>query len=334
MTRAETTPRRWLAPGAADVLGMAVVLAVLVGLFGLLSRNFLSVTTLRTVLNQVPDLTVVAVGMTLVLIAGGIDLSVGSVLALGGSVLGVAVADAGWPLPLAIAAALGTGALCGLVNGGVTVGFGLPSFLVTLGMLEMARGGAYLATDSQTKYLGAAVEGVARPIAGLGLTPAFLVALGVVAIGHLVLTRTVFGRKLVAIGTNESAVRLSGIDPRPTRVLVFVLSGLLAALGSVFQVARLSSSDPNGAVGMELSAIAAVVIGGTSLMGGRGSVIRSFLGVLIIAVLQSGLAQVGASEPTKRLITGLVIVLAVIADARRAAWTETLTRRLRGGFSR
>ena len=121
---------------------------------------------------------------------------------------------------------------------------------------------------------------------------------------------------MIAVGTNEEAVRLSGIDPRPIKDDVRAL-GLLAGLGAVFQMARISSADPNGGIGMELAAIAAVVIGGTSLMGGRGSVLRTFLGVLIIAVLRTGLAQIGASEPTKRLITGVVIVLAVVADVHR-----------------
>jgi ribose transport system permease protein len=306
--------------GLADVLGMIVVLVVLVVLFGTLSRNFLSAPTLRSVVNQVPDLTVVAVGMTLVLVAGGIDLSVGSVLALAGSVLGVVVVDKGGPLALGMLAAVGIGALCGLFNGLVTVTCSVPSFIVTLGMLEMARGAAYIATDSQTKYLGPSVEGLARPIAGLGVSPAFLVAAVVVLLGQALLTRTVAGRLMVAVGTNDEAVRLAGIDPRPTRLATFVISGVLAGVAAIFQVARLSSADPNGGIGLELAAIAAVVIGGTSLMGGRGSVVRSFLGVLIIAVLQTGLAQVGASEPAKRLITGAVIVLAVVFDVHRQQW--------------
>lgn len=121
----------------------------------------------------------------------------------------------------------------------------------------------------------------------------------------------------MAIGTNEQAVRLAGIDPRWSKVAVYALLGLLTGLGAVFYTSRLGSSDPNAGVGLELSAIAAVVIGGTSLMGGRGSVVNSFLGVLIIATLEAGLAQVGASEPVKRVVTGLVIIVAVILDAWR-----------------
>jgi ribose transport system permease protein len=140
----------------------------------------------------------------------------------------------------------------------------------------------------------------------------------VIVLAQLVLTRTVFGRYLIGIGTNEEAVRLAGIDPRPYKVLVFALMGLLAGLAALFQISRLEAADPNAGSGLELQVIAAVVIGGTSLMGGRGSVISTFFGVLIISVLAAGLAQIGASEPTKRIITGAVIVIAVVLDTYRS----------------
>jgi len=290
-----------------------------------LGEHFLARTTFTTLANQVPALTVVAVGMTLVLVVGGIDLSVGSVLAFCGSVLGVALVEWGWGLGPGAALTLAVGLGAGLVNGFVTVRWAIPSFIVTLGMLEIARGGAYLVTDSRALFVGAGVAGLGAPLPGVGLSPAFFLALLVVIAGQVVLARTVFGRYLVAIGTNEEAVRLSGIDPRPTKVAVFALAGLLSGLGGVFHVAYLETADPNAGIGLELSAIAAVVIGGTSLMGGRGSVVSSFLGVLIIGVLQAGLAQLGATEPTKRVVTGAVIVLAVIADAYRHHFTRRRT---------
>lgn len=308
--------RRWVA-GVLEYVGMLLVIALLVLIFSSLSERFFNVRTATTIANQIPDLTLVAVGMTFVLVIGGIDLSVGSVLALSAAVLGVAMVDWQWPLWAAALACLGAGLLCGLLNGAVIVGAGIPSFIVTLGMLEIARGGAYLVTDSQTKYIGAAVEPLATPLPAIGVSTAFVIAVLVVLAGQFVLNRMVFGRYCVAIGANERAVTMSGIDSRPTRITVFALSGLCAALGGVFHTARLASADPNAGVGLELAAIAAVVIGGTSLMGGRGSVTRTFLGVLIIAILQTGLAQIGASEPFKRLITGAVIVLAVVFDAWR-----------------
>ena len=171
--------------GLTDVLGMLIVLAGLVLLFGLLSRYFWTGQTLRTIVNQNPDLIVVSVGMTLVLVVGGIDLSVGSVLAFSGVVLGITLVDRGWPLGLAFAACLAVGGICGLINGLVSVLWSIPSFIVTLGMLEVARGAAYLVTSSETKYIGPRVEWIARPIPGVGVSPSFLIAIVLVVLGQL-----------------------------------------------------------------------------------------------------------------------------------------------------
>jgi len=298
----------------------AVLLGIWLGLvllFGALSQNFLSTRTFLTLANRIPSLAVISAGMTLVLIIGGIDLSVGSVLGFCGSVLGLALVSQHLPLWAGIILALGLGLAAGTLNGVISVLLGIPSFIVTLGMLEVARGLAYLTTHSQTKYMGSAVEGLSEPIGGLGVSSAFVLAVVVIVLAQILLSRTVFGRYVLAIGNNEQAVRFSGINPRPVKIAVFALLGLLSGLGGVFYTSRLGSADPNAGIGMELSAIAAVVIGGTSLMGGRGSVVASFLGVLIIATLEAGLAQVGVSEPAKRVITGLVIVVAVVLDAWR-----------------
>ncbi len=292
------------------------MLLLLVAGFGLATEHFFTITTLRTVANQVPDMLMVATGMTFVIIAGGIDLSVGSILALSGAVLGVALADWKLPLGLAVAATLATGTICGALNGLLVTTWALPSFIVTLGMLEVARGSAYLVTNSQTKYIGAVVEIVNTPVLA-GLTMPFVLAIAAVIAAQFVLARTVFGRHLVAVGANPQAAWLSGIDPRPVRFVTFLLAGLASALAAVAQSARLAAADPNAGAGLELQAIAAVVIGGTSLMGGRGSVVTTMLGVLIIAVLAAGLAQIGVQEPTRRLVTGAVIVVAAIVDYYR-----------------
>jgi ribose transport system permease protein len=275
---------------------------------------------LVSIANQIPDLTLIAVGMTWVLIVGGIDLSVGSVLALASAVLGTLMVDHGWSLWAAIPVCLLTGAACGSFSGAISIGFGIPSFIVTLGMLEIARGATKLITNSQTKYIGAAVEPIGEPIVGMMVSPAFLMAIGIVLAGQLVLSRTVFGRYCIAIGTNAEAVRMSGIHTKPYSIAVFVISGTLCAIAGLTQTSRLSAADPNAAIGIELAAIAACVIGGTSLMGGRGNVINSFLGVLIIAVLQTGLAQLGVSDSNKQIITGTVIIVAVLLDAIRSRW--------------
>lgn len=300
-----------------DFFGLLVALISLVVFFSVQSEYFWSVLTFTTLANQMPALLVIAVGMTFVLIIAGIDLSVGSVMALSGAVFGLLVVDMQLSLWMAGVLCLATGLLCGLFNGLVATRWAVPSFIVTLGMLEIARGGAYLVTDSQTKYVGSVVEAISAPLPVINLSPAWFVAVLVVLAGQLVLSRTVFGRYAIAVGTNEEAVRLSGIDVGRIKMAVFGIAGLLAGLGGLFHVGYLQSADPNAGIGLELSAIAAVVIGGTSLSGGKGSVINTFIGVLIIAVLQTGLAQIGASEPSKRVITGLVIIAAVIIDVYR-----------------
>lgn len=292
-------------------------LVLLIIIFGLASDNFFSIITLTTILNQLPALTVVTVGMTMVLIVGGIDLSVGSVMGFSAAVVGVAAVSWGLPLPIACLVGLGAGLMCGVVNGVLVSYLSLPSFIVTLGMLEMARGLAYMTTNSQTVYIGASIQKISLPLPMIGVSVALLVALSLVIVAQFILTRTVFGRFIIAIGTNEQAARMSGIDARPYRLFVLAISGALAGLGGIFNAAYLGSADPNAGIGLELSAIAAAVIGGTSLMGGRGSIIGAFAGVLIIAILQNGLAQIGVSEPAKRLITGAVIIVAVMIDRWR-----------------
>jgi len=304
------------AGGWRDFAGLAGALVALVAFFGLTTDHFLSVANMQTIANQIPSDLVIAVGMTFVLIAGGIDLSVGSELALSSALLGVALVSWGWPLPLALAAALAGGGICGTINAGIIAYGRVPSFIVTLSMLEMARGVTYLVTDSQTQYLGQNVERIAAQYS-FGLSWPIVIATAIAVAAHVVLQHMRFGRALLAMGQNEEAARLSGINTSRIRAVVFCLSGVLTGVAAILHTARLSAADPNAGIGLELDAIAAVVIGGTSLSGGRGSIVRSVIGVIIIAVLGSGLAQAGVQEPVKRVITGLVIVCAVILDQLR-----------------
>ena len=184
---ADELTRKRISKLLADYLGMAVALAVLLAIFGLTAENFFTLTTFRTIANQIPDTTIAAVGMTFVLIIAGIDLSVGSVLALSGAVLGVALVNWGWPLALAVPVCLLVGLACGAANGLVIIRWRLPSFIVTLGMLEAARGAAYLVTQSRTIYIGGPVEAITET-ALLGLSLPFVLALAVVAAGQLTLS--------------------------------------------------------------------------------------------------------------------------------------------------
>ena len=298
------------------VAGLLVALALMVGFFSWQSQYFFTSDTFVTIANDIPAVAVTAVGMTFVLIIAGIDLSVGSVMALAAAAAGIAMLQWNWSLLPATLLAMAVGVVVGAVNGAVTVAWRLPSFIVTLGMLEVARGGAYIATDSRTQYIGGKIDWLGKPVIA-GLSPAFFAAIAIVVIAQVVLTRTVFGRAMIGIGTNEEAMRLAGVDPRPIKIGVFAIAGLLAGLGGVFLSSRLEAADPNAGTGAELVVIASVVIGGTSLMGGRGSVASTFFGVLVISVLEAGLAQIGASEPTKRIITGCVIIVAVVFDTLR-----------------
>lgn len=305
-----------LHPALLDYLGLGGALIALVVFFSITTDYFFTVTTFRTIANQIPDAVIIATGMTLVLIIAGIDLSVGSVLALGGAVLGLALTAWGLPLLPAVILCVLVGMGCGAINGIMVARWRLPAFIVTLGMLEAARGGAYLVTGSKTHYIGASVEWInARTFMGLSLP--FLIAILVVIGGQILLSHTVLGRRMFAIGGNEESARLSGIPVGRVKALVYTLCGGLAALAAVIHCARLTAADPNAGAGYELQAIAAVVIGGTSLMGGRGSVINTFIGVMIIAVLENGLVQLGAQEPIKRLVTGAVIIVAVLLDYYR-----------------
>ena len=310
--------RRRLSLGLiTDQLGLIAVLALLIAGFAFTTPHFFTRDNFTTIFNQMPATVLCAVGMTYVLIIGGVDLSVGSVLGLSGGVVGVLMTGAHpQPLWIAVLAALGAGALCGLLNGLIVVTWSVPSFVVTLGMLEIARGATHWLTASRTAYIGSRAGTIADLSLG-GLSLPLYIALAAVIIGQFVLSRTVFGRYMIAVGTNEEAVRLSGISTRPVKTAVFVIAGLCAAAGAVMDVSRSQASNPNAGTGLELDVIAAVVIGGTSLMGGRGSVASSLLGVAIIAVLSSGLAARGVRDETKRLITGTVIVAAVILDYYR-----------------
>lgn len=318
---ATSTPAKWR-NWIADYLGLVIALGALILVFSLTTKHFFSPETFRTIANQIPAALLVATGMTFILIVAEIDLSVGSVLGLCGAIVGVALTQWQWSLWTTIPLCLLVGAACGWFNGAVSQRWRLPSFIVTLGMMEMARGGAHAVSKSQTQYIGSAIEGIAAT-GFFGFSLPFLLAMLVVVLAQILLSFAVLGRHMLAVGANEQATRLCGIEPRRIKLIVFVISGVLVALAAIIDTSRFQSANPNAGAGYELQAIAAVVIGGTSLLGGRGSVVRTFFGVLIIAVLNSGLAAVGAKDEIKRLVTGAVIVAAVIVDYYR----HRLTRR-------
>ena len=200
--------------GLSSYIGLLGALLAMIVLFSCLSTHFLSMNTFSTIANQIPDLIVMSVGMTFILIIAGIDLSVGSLLALAAAVVSVTYLNFHWTPWLAALSGIALATLVGALTGLITVAWRIPAFIVSLGVLEMARGAAYQLTDSRTAYIGSIYDYLADPIF-FGVSPSFIIAIVVIIVGHLVLTRTVFGRHLIGIGTNEEAVRLSGINPGP-----------------------------------------------------------------------------------------------------------------------
>ena len=294
------------------VLPLLLALAVIYGLMvGLTGR-----TNLRLILEQGAINIILGVGMTFVILTAGIDLSVGSVLALC-NVLFVVTATkmAGGQTPNAVVFLAATvvclfgGALCGWVNGAITVWGRVQSFVVTLGMFMAARGLAYVVSGGQPQRL--VCSGTIRYLAPIGL------AIGSVAVAHFVLSYTRVGRYMYAVGGNLEASRLSGVPVNRVRILAFAICGLCAALAGIVYWVRLSMGTYLAGETYELYAIAAVVIGGTSLMGGTGSVLGTLVGALIMAVLYNGLNSYGVDEMTQRIIIGSVIVAAALYDSMR-----------------
>jgi ribose transport system permease protein len=297
----------------ARQFGTLIGLAVLCAILWILTPYFFTVSNLLNIAEQTSINAIVAVGMTFVILSGGIDLSVGSIVALSGVVLGTAL-QSGQPMPAAILLALAVGLACGLVNGALVSWGGLPPFIVTLGTMSIARGAALLFTEG-------------RPVSGfdagfrmlatgrIGFIPApVIVTIIVYAIAHFVLTRTTFGRYVYAIGGNEEATRLSGVAIRFHKTMIYGVSGLMSAVAAVILTARLNSAQPIAGMMYELDAIAATVIGGTSLMGGEGSLGGTLVGALIMGVLRNGLNLLGVSSFLQQIVIGGVIVVAVLLD--------------------
>jgi ribose transport system permease protein len=290
----------------SGLLGLALVLWAL-------TPHFLTISNLLNIAEQATIIAIIAVGMTFVIITGGIDLSVGSVLAFAGVVM-ASVLHSGLPLPLALVVGLGAGLLCGLVNGLlITVGR-LPPFIATLGMMSVARGAALMFTE------GRPISGFSESFRSLATgevlrVPApVIIMIGVYVIAHFVLRRTKLGRYTYAIGGNEEAALLSGINVKLYKTMVYGLAGLLSGLAAILLTARLNSAQPIAGMSYELDAIAATVIGGTSLLGGEGTVVGTLIGALIMAVLRNGLNLLGVSSFIQQIVIGTVIIVAVLID--------------------
>ncbi|MEU6738999.1 ABC transporter permease [Streptosporangium sandarakinum] len=306
----------WLAEN-----GALVALVVLVVGLSLLSGDFLTVTNLLNVGVQAAVTAILAFGVTFVIITGGIDLSVGSVAALSAIVLAWLATDSGLPWPLAVLVALAVGLVCGLANAALIAYGKLPPFIATLAMLGIARGLALVISQGSPIALPDAVTHLGDTIGDyLPIPVLVMIAMGLIT--ALVLSRTYSGRAIYAIGGNEEAARLSGIKVDRQKLITYGLSGLFAAIAGIVLASRLASAQPQAASGYELDAIAAVVIGGASLSGGKGRAFGTFVGALILAVLRNGLNLLSVSAFWQQVVIGVVIALAVLSDTlRRKATT-------------
>ncbi|WP_286170210.1 ribose ABC transporter permease [Halocella sp. SP3-1] len=309
--------------------GMILVLIAISLFFIILTKGlFLESRNLINILRQISINAIIATGMTFVIITAGIDLSVGSIVALA-AVISTSIFHSGIALPvflliiIVVIVSMIIGSIAGGISGFSIVKFNVPPFISTLAMMTIARGLAFLYTNGRPvwglpkefNFLGRGY--VLKSLIGEVFPVPVLIMIIIMIIANIVLQHTKFGRYVYAIGDNEEAARLSGIKIKKIKLLVYVINGMLAALAGILLASRLASGQPNAGQSYELNAIAAVVIGGTSLMGGEGTIKGTFIGALIMGVLNNGLNLVGVGSYMQQVILGMVILMAVLLDQLR-----------------
>jgi ribose transport system permease protein len=323
---ATTTPKRAFVRGEAIQRVLAFgALIVLFIVFSAASPNFLTFTNITSILIATAVNGVLALGVTFVIITAGIDLSVGTVMTLSAVMTGVFITFWGFPVPVGVVAGILTGTVMGMVNGLVIARMKVPPFIATLGMLNIARGLALVISDSTPIYftdtpvfnqvaMGSALGAL---IPGLNIPNLVIVLFIAAIIASLILTKTVLGRYTFALGSNEEATRLSGVNVNRWKIAVYALAGAFSGLAGVMIAARLNSAQPALGFGYELDAIAAAVIGGTSLSGGEGSILGTIIGAFIISTLTNGLRIMSVPQEWQIVITGAIVILAVWLDILR-----------------
>lgn len=294
-------------PLTLPLVGLVVVSC----LMGLASDNFFSVSNIFNVLRQVSIVAVLAVGMTFVILTGGIDLSVGAVMALVGTLAAGLIVNSGLPAGVALPLGVGLGLLIGLANGFLVAWGRMPAIIVTLATMGMARGLALIYSG------GYPISGLPSWISwfGVGRIGIFpvpvLIMIVIYAIAWVVLQRTAFGRHVYALGGNELAAQLSGVKTRRVKLAVYGIAGLTSALAAMILTGRLMSGQPNAGVGFELDAIAAVVLGGAAISGGRGLILGTLIGAILLGILNNGLNLMGINPYLQDVIKGGIILLAI-----------------------
>jgi ribose transport system permease protein len=301
-----------------EIFGPLAAMLLVAALVAVTTPSFVNVGNFRNLILQVSIVAIVAVGSTVVIFVGGIDLSPGSAIALATVVFASAIKFWGVPFALAIIMVILIGAAIGLVNGLLTAYLRIPSFITTLAALSALRGVAFMFNNgSPVSQVSPWLEPIFYGTLFGAPLPLFYVVL-TYGIAFFALRYTSLGRSIYAVGGNANAARLSGIDVKRTQLYAFVIAGLCAAIGAILMAARLNSGSPNYGVGLELQAIAAAVIGGASLAGGRGNILNTLLGALTIVIVQNGLNLNAAPTSAQNLVIGAIIVAAVGIDMWRS----------------
>ena len=298
-------------------LGALVILLVF---FSITVPHFASTNNYIDILTATAVNGVLATGVTFVIITGGIDLSLGTAMTFTSVVMGLVSVNLGLPLPIGLLAAFAAGALVGLTNGFLIAKLKLPPFIATLGMLYVTLGMAQVLSDVHPIYFEATQPGfqkffMDKPI--VGIPNIVWVMLGGAAVAWILLNKTILGRYTFALGSNEEATRLSGVNTDRWKIIVYIVDGLFVGLAGIVIASRMNSAQPGLGMGYELDAIAAAVIGGTSLSGGEGSVVGTIIGAFLISTLRIGLSVAGVPDQWKSVITGLVVIGAVYLDIMR-----------------
>jgi len=298
--------------------GVIIALIVLIVFFSLTAENFLSSSNFINVARQVSIIAIMALGMTVVIIAGGIDLSVGSVMGLSGVFAAVLMMNYNLPVFVAGLGGVIVGGVLGLFNGTINAFFKVPSFIATLAMLSIARGIALLYTEAKPIYnLPDSFTNLGTGYVGHVPIPVIVMML-IFSLFYFLMRYTKIGRYAYSIGGNADVARLSGINVRRYMISFFVISGIMAGLAGVILAARMASGEPTAGVGYELDVIAAVVLGGTSLAGGRGSMLGTMAGAFVMGVLSNGLAMLNVPPFVQMILSGLIILLAVGIGMRKS----------------
>ncbi len=298
-------------------LGALVILLVF---FSLTVPHFASTNNYIDILTATAVNGVLATGVTFVIITGGIDLSLGTAMTFCSVVAGIVAVNWGLPLPLGILAAFAAGALVGLINGVLIAKMKLPPFIATLGMLYVTLGMAQVLSDVHPIYFEATQPTFQQFFMGkaiFGIPNIVWVMFGGATVAWILLNRTILGRYTFALGSNEEATRLSGVNVDRWKIIVYIVDGLFVGLAGIVIASRMNSAQPGLGMGYELDAIAAAVIGGTSLSGGEGSVVGTIIGAFLISTLRIGLSVAGVPDQWKSVITGLVVIGAVYLDILR-----------------